>query len=101
MKVEQDHDGGKKHPLKLTPNFRSMMTGYQVVLQQYYKLIAILSRQYRIILTVSWEKIYSVFDFDAYVSNPAQCRNVQLHFWNQSQTAKVRRQYRVILTSLA
>ena len=29
--------------------------------QQPYKLIAILRRQYRIILVVSWEKIYSKF----------------------------------------
>ena len=28
--------------------------------KQYYKLIAILRRQYHIILTGSWEKIYSV-----------------------------------------
>ena len=30
------------------------------VVSQYYKLIAILRRQYHILLTASWEKIYSV-----------------------------------------
>ena len=29
---------------------------------RFYKQIAILRRQYRIVLTASWEKIYSVYD---------------------------------------